>query len=105
RAFVPIQAEPFQPLINGCHRFFGVSLGIGVFNSQDEFPAVVPREEPVEKGGSRPANVQIASRRGRKTDADIGEHYREITQVFTNVVAAAVSADQRGAWHKCLYSR
>src|SRR5262249_57897083 len=74
RAFVPVQAEPLQALINGCHRFFGVLLCIGVFNSQDEIPAVMPREEPVEKSRARPANMQITGRRGGETDADIREH-------------------------------
>src|SRR5438132_8533379 len=74
RAFVPLQAQPLQSLINGGHRFLGVSLDIRVFDAQHEFPAVMPRKQPVEQRGARPANVQVAGGRGGETDADFRFH-------------------------------
>jgi len=43
---------------------------VGVFNAQNEFAAVMPRKEPVEKRRARAADVEIASRRVSETDAD-----------------------------------
>ena len=33
RAFVPVQAQPFQAFVDRGHRFLGVSLDIGVFDA------------------------------------------------------------------------
>ena len=74
RAFVPLEAEPLQPFVNGGHRFLGVSLNVGVFDTQHEFAAVMPRKEPIKQRGTRPADVQIASGRGSETNADIRSH-------------------------------
>src|SRR2546423_2066161 len=35
RAFVPINSEPFEALIDRGRGFFGVAFGVGVFDSQD----------------------------------------------------------------------
>ncbi len=74
RAFIPIQAQPFQSFVDGGHRFLGVALHIGVFDAQHEFSAVMPREQPVEKRGARSADVQITGRRGGETNADFRAH-------------------------------
>src|SRR5215216_834683 len=58
RSFVPIQTQPFQPIVNGGHRFLGVSLDVSVFDTQHEFSAVMPRKKPVEKRSARPAYMQ-----------------------------------------------
>ena len=44
RTFVPVQAEPFKPPVNGDHRFLGIALRIRVFNAQNEFAAVMARK-------------------------------------------------------------
>ena len=74
RTFVPVQAEPFKPPVNGGHRFLGVPLDIGVFDAQNEFAAVMARKQPVEQCGARTADVQISSRRGGKPNADVRSH-------------------------------
>ena len=74
RAFVPVQAEPFKSIVNRSYRFFDMARPVGVFNAQNEFAAVMPRKEPVEERCSRAADVEIASRRGGETDADIRIH-------------------------------
>ena len=79
RAFIPIQAQPFQSFVDGGHRFLGVALHIGVFDAQHEFPAVMSREQPVEKRGTRSADVQITGRRGGEANADLRSHYTDYT--------------------------
>jgi hypothetical protein len=74
RALVPVQAEPFQSIVNCGRRFFDMARSVGVFNAQNEFAAVMPRKEPVEERRSRAADVEIASRRGGETDADVRIH-------------------------------
>src|SRR4029453_4409410 len=61
-----------------------ISPGIGVFNSQNKFPAVMPRKQPVEKRRARPANMQIAGRRGGEADADVRTHCSDPVMVGTD---------------------
>src|SRR6266576_1465517 len=75
-AFVPIKTEPLQPFINRGHGFLGVALYVGVFDAQNEFATVMPNKKPVEKRSARPANMEIPSRRGGKTDADVEIHLK-----------------------------
>src|ERR1041384_7295609 len=82
RAFVPIRTEPFQSFVDGGHGFLGVALHIGVFDPQHKFPAVMPREEPVEKGSARSADVQVASRRGSKANADVRHWSNGVMHLF-----------------------
>src|SRR6266508_5380795 len=70
RAFIPVQAEPLQPFVNCGRRFFDMARLVGVFDSQNELSAVMPRKEPVKKRRSRAAEVEIAGGRGGETDAD-----------------------------------
>src|SRR5437667_12892934 len=74
RAFAPVQAEPLQPFVNGGHCFLGVALDVGVFDAEHEFSAMVPRKKPIEERSARPADVQMASRRGGETNADFRAH-------------------------------
>src|SRR5205823_3569372 len=74
RAFIPIETEPAQPFINRGGGFFSIARSIGVLDAQNEFAAVMSREEPIEKGCTCAADVEIASGRGGETDADFGIH-------------------------------
>src|SRR5690606_17741125 len=47
---------------------------IGIFNSNNEFPAMMPREQIVENGRSRIADMQMARRTRRVADADLIVH-------------------------------
>src|SRR5439155_19117696 len=82
RTFVPVEAQPFQPFVNRRHCFLSVSFAVSVFDAQDEFPAVMPRKQPVEKRSSRTADVEIPSRRGGETNADVRSHRPQITRAF-----------------------
>src|SRR6266700_8268920 len=57
RAFVPIEAEPFQSLINCCHGFLGIARPVGVLDAQNELAAVMSREQPIEKRRARTPNM------------------------------------------------
>ena len=69
-AFVPVQTEPFQTVIDDLHSLDGVARLVGVLDPQDELAAGMPGVEPVEQGGARPADVQEAGGRGGEADAD-----------------------------------
>src|SRR5437870_4808353 len=63
----------------------------------------MPRKQPVEKRSSRTADVQIARRRGGETNADARSHRPQITQIFTDVVAASLCEARRwGFWIPCV---
>ena len=61
RPLIPIQPEPAHPVIDDLHGFLRVPRLVRILDAQDEFSAGVPREEPVEKGGARAADVQVSS--------------------------------------------
>src|SRR5579885_2953802 len=73
-AFIPIQPQPFQPLIDGGHRFLRVALAVGILDAQHEFSAVMPCKQPVKQGGARAADMQIPGRRWSKTNAYFSAH-------------------------------
>src|SRR5438046_2105829 len=74
RTFIPIEAEPAQSFINRGGGFFSIARSIGVLDAQNEFAVVMSREEPIEKGRTRAADVEIAGGRGDEADTDFGIH-------------------------------
>ena len=74
RAFVPVQSQPAQTVVNRRGSFFRVARFVGILDSEHEHAAVMPREEPIEQCGPRAADVQIARRRWGEADADGGIH-------------------------------
>jgi hypothetical protein len=74
RTFIPIETEPAQSFIDRGSGFFSIARSIGVLDAQNEFALVMSREEPIEKGRTCAADVEIASGRGGKADADSGSH-------------------------------
>jgi hypothetical protein len=69
-ALIPIEPEPAQPVDDARHHLPGRALRIGIFDAQDEGPAVAPREQRVEERRSGAAHVEVASWRRGETDAD-----------------------------------
>ena len=69
RALVPVEAEPAHAFEDALDHFFRGALEVGVFDAQDKGSAEVAGEEPVEEGGAGSADVEIAGRGRRKTDA------------------------------------
>ena len=67
RAFVPENAEPAEAVEYGLQRLGAVAFGVGVVDAQDELPAHLPREEPIEERGADAADVQIT--RGARCEA------------------------------------
>src|SRR4029077_13298014 len=70
RTFVPIQTEPAKILEHHLFRLARGARHVRVFDAQNEFALVMPREEPVENRGARAADVQMPGGRGCETDAD-----------------------------------
>jgi hypothetical protein len=67
---VPVDAEPLQAFQDVGGVFGLAALLVGVLDPQQELPAVMPREEPVEDGGPRRADVKRAGGAGGETHTD-----------------------------------
>ncbi len=63
RPLVVVQAEPAQGVEDLLDVLRGRALAVGIFDAQDERPAVVPREQPVVQRRASTADVQRAGRR------------------------------------------
>ncbi len=74
-AFIPVQAEPAQAVEDPADHLVRRSLGVGVFDAEDERAAVPPREEPVEERGTRPAYMEVPGWRRSKSNTG-GDHGR-----------------------------
>lgn len=60
--FVPVETQPTEAAQDHIDGLLAVALGVRVFDAQDELPAVMAGEEPVEEGRAGPANVQVTRR-------------------------------------------
>src|SRR5262249_29870545 len=74
------------------HHFLGRSLGVGVFDSQDEDAAVPPREEPVEERSPGAADVEIPGR--RRGESNTRRQHEAILQAISGLPA------ERRGWKK-----
>jgi hypothetical protein len=62
RRLVGHQPEPAEAVEDRVDRPSGRPLPVGVLDPQQVAPAVVPREQPVEQGRARAADVQVTRR-------------------------------------------
>ena len=69
-AFIPIEAEPLQSSRDVVGEFGARSLGVGIFDPQNELPAVVTRKQPVKHRCASGADMQIAGRARRDANAN-----------------------------------
>jgi hypothetical protein len=86
RAFVPIEAEPAQPVVNGLRGFGGVARAIGVFNAKDKSAAGVFRVKPVEQGRPRATDMEVTGGRRSETDANGRRHRGNGVMEYWSVV-------------------
>ena len=63
-----VEPHPSQVLDDGALAFTRGPLDVGVLDTKDERALAVPREQPVEQGRARVADVQVAGGRWSKTD-------------------------------------
>ena len=70
-SLIPVEAQPAKTLEDAVDEFRTIAIHIGVFDSQNKRATLIAREQPVEQGGARAADVQIAGGRGRETHADL----------------------------------
>src|SRR5262245_37659558 len=85
-AFVPFETHPVQVLDNGALGFLRRPLRVGVFDPQDEGAALASRQQPVEEGGARVADVQLPGGTGRETNSH---------RLRTSAIACAAMASPR----------
>ncbi len=64
---VPVQAEPGEAVDDGVDGLLRRALAVGVLDAQQELPAAVARQQPVEQRGAGPTDMQEAGRRGGET--------------------------------------
>ncbi len=67
---VPGEAQPLEAFEDGIEGLFGVALDVGVVDAEDHCAAVAAGVEPVKYEGAGAPDVQIARRRGRKTNSE-----------------------------------
>src|SRR5262249_42121908 len=67
RPLIPVQAQPAETIEDGLEGLGDVAFLIRIVDAQDELPAVVPGEQPIEEGGTHPADVQITGRARSET--------------------------------------
>ena len=72
RLAVAFDPEPRQPVEDRVDRRLGRALGVGVLDPQQILAAMMPREQPVEQGRPRPADVEETRRRGGEARHDRG---------------------------------
>src|SRR5262249_51711482 len=70
RSLIPVHAQPFQAFNDSGDQFGLVPLGVGVLDSQNHRAALAPRKQPIKQRRARAAYVEIASRGGRKSNAN-----------------------------------
>src|SRR4030095_4759608 len=58
---VPIEAKPAQSFIDRSGGLFGVACSVGVLDAQNEFAAMMSREEPIKKRRARTADMEVTS--------------------------------------------
>ena len=67
---VALDAEPAQAVEDRLDRRLGRAGAVGILDPQQIFAAVMAREQPVEQGRARAADVQEAGRRGGEARDD-----------------------------------
>src|SRR5687767_7634357 len=72
---VPIETQPAETIQNPPDHVRRGPLDVGVFDAEHERAAVPARVEPVEERGAGAADVEVAGRRGSKTNTRQGAHH------------------------------
>ena len=71
RAFVPVDAEPFEGDEDSVDELGFIAFDVGIFDAENERAAFVLCVEPVEERGAGAADVEIAGGRWGEADARI----------------------------------
>lgn len=67
---IPVEAQPAQTVQDGVDRRLGGAGTIGILDAQEELPAMVSCEKPVEQRRAGAADMQETRRRRREAGAD-----------------------------------
>ncbi len=69
RALVPVETEPTEPVEDRLQGFRDIALLIRVVDAEQELPAVLAREQPIEQSGANAAYMQVARGAWSETSA------------------------------------
>ena len=92
---VPLEPQPAEPVEDGLDRLGGGPLPIRVLDPEDEPAMVAAGLQPVEEGGTRTADVEVAGGRGGKPDTGGYDHDG------TGGINSALPGGQRGWRRRC----
>jgi hypothetical protein len=73
-AFVPIQSEPAESIIDGIDGVVILPGSIGVLDAEDKFSVVMAGKKPVEKGGASSTDMEVTGGRGSEANANFWIH-------------------------------
>jgi hypothetical protein len=62
RALIPIETQPFQPVINNLMSLRRITFLIRIFNPENKPPSISAGVEPVEKSRASASHMKITSR-------------------------------------------
>src|SRR5262245_23447090 len=74
RPAIPIEVEPGSGIAGSEERAVGGAGWVGLLDAQQHLPACVLGVQPIEQGGPRTADMEIARRRRRKARDDLFAH-------------------------------
>ena len=93
---IPGEIEPAEAVEDGILGLLRVAPGVCVVDAQDHGPVVVPGIQPVENEGPRTADVEVAGRRGSKSDSEHGNSSISRTGEV-NLLPLGAQAGEHGA--------
>ena len=83
RAFIPVDAQPFEAVQDRLQCGFDVSALVGIIDTQNELPTMLAGIEPVKQCGSYSADMQVSGGAGCESCADhVGAFTDEFCEVF-----------------------
>jgi hypothetical protein len=80
---VPIEPKPLQALENSVDRFGCGAFAVGILYAQQERPACVPGEKPIEQGGSGSTYVEETG--WARGEPDNNRHVIFISNLFSTI--------------------
>ena len=83
-ALIPIHSEPAESLENFGDSLIDVSSFVCVIDAQNELPAMLPGEQPIEKSCSCAANVKVSGRAWGKPRSHCHRHRPPLGLVVAN---------------------
>ena len=101
---VPVQPQPPHAIQERPDGLRGGALKVGILHAQQERPAHVPREKPVEDRRADVPDVHLARRRRRETNPDLLYHVKTLSRAVYQKSSRRKPGNRRQP-HRCLRPR